>query len=138
MVQITSARLPSLAAFRYRAGGSTNLRLIGAFPLFIDRYDTIQRILGVGIGQYPSVFGVTAYSNVFVTTILNSGIVGLIILILYIVYLFNNIQRERRIYLILLVMVWACDFQWANWYVFYIMSAFTLVSKKEGEIACAK
>lgn len=54
---------------------STKYRIIGHVDLF-NQYSILQKLFGVGIAQYSKVFNVSAYSNVWVTTLLNCGIIG--------------------------------------------------------------
>ena len=109
---------------------STRFRLLGHIYLF-DRYSVIQKVFGVGVGQYSIFFDVSSYSNVWVTTILNSGIVGVIFLAISLLGIFKNISSENRIYFVILLIVISTDYQWFSWYFFYLLSACILENKRK-------
>ena len=101
---------------------STKYRLLGHIDLFL-RYTPIQKIFGVGVAQYSSYFGVSSYSNIWVTTILNSGIVGLLFVVSVLVAMFRKITPSNRIFFLIMIMVFSSDYQWFSWYFFYLISA---------------
>lgn len=102
--------------------GSTKYRIMGHIDLF-SRYSISQKIFGLGIGQYSAYFGVSSYSNVWVTTLLNSGVVGVIWLIICIISLFRRIKKEQYIFVFIFLIVISVDYQWFGWYFFYLITS---------------
>lgn len=109
---------------------STKYRLLGHIDLFF-RYTPIQKIFGVGVAQYSSYFDVTSYSNVWVTTILNSGIVGLLFVVLIFAVMYRKITPSNRIFFLIMIMIFSSDYQWFSWYFFYLISACILKSEEQ-------
>lgn len=105
--------------------GSTKYRLIGHLDLY-NYYSIPQKIFGVGIAQYSNYFGVLSYSNVLVTTLLNSGLLGLLYLFVSLVSFALNLKKDRVIYLIIFIVVLSVDYQWFSWLFFYLLSACVL------------
>lgn len=101
---------------------STKYRILGQISLF-DKYTFWQKVFGVGVAQYSTLFFVKPYSNIWVTTILNSGILGLIFLIICVVLMFKRVQRENIVYTIVFLLVISADYQWFSWYFFYLITA---------------
>lgn len=112
---------------------STKYRIIGHIDLY-KNYSIIQKLFGVGIGQYSEYFGVKAYSNVWVTTILNCGLVGLIYLIICVLNMLKKIKKENIIYFVIFVLVLSSDWQWFSWYFFALISACTLVENIDADV----
>lgn len=108
---------------------STKYRIIGHVDLF-NQYSILQKLFGVGIAQYSQVFNVSAYSNVWVTTLLNCGIIGVGYLALCVFNLKKRIKKENIIYLVVLILVLSSDWQWFSWYFFALISACTLSSDR--------
>lgn len=101
---------------------STKYRLLGHIDLFAE-YDFMQMLVGVGIAQYAPYFGVTSYSNVWVTTLLNSGIIGLLILIGTLVSVKKKTLPQNAVFFWIMILIFSSDYQWFNWYFFYLFSA---------------
>lgn len=80
---------------------STKYRIIGHVELF-SRYSILQKIVGVGIAQYGNLFNVKSYGNVWVTTLLNCGILGVCYLIICVLNLVKRIRRENMLFLLFL------------------------------------
>ncbi len=99
---------------------SSKYRILGHIDLF-EQYTTSQKVFGVGIGQYANKFHVSSYSNVLVTTLLNSGYLGLLGLIIYIIELMK--KNPNKVYVLLFVLVLCFDYQWFSMYFFYLLSA---------------
>ena len=108
---------------------STKYRIIGHVDLF-NQYSFLQKLFGVGIAQYSQVFNVSAYSNVWVTTLLNCGIIGVGYLALCVFNLKKRVKKENIIYLVVLILVLSSDWQWFSWYFFVLISACTLSSDR--------
>lgn len=109
---------------------STKYRILGHIDLF-QNYNGFQKFVGVGAGQYSSYWGVSSYSNVIVSTILNFGIAGLITLAAVILKIAKVTERKNRVYLLILVLVLASDYQWFSWYFFYLISACVLIERTD-------
>lgn len=109
---------------------STKYRILGHIDLFA-RYTPMQKLVGVGVGQYASYFNVSSYSNVWVTTILNSGILGLNLLIGVLALMVRKISPQNKIFFLILLLVLSSDYQWFSWYFFYLISACILRSSEE-------
>lgn len=108
---------------------STKYRLLGHIDLF-QNYSFIQKLFGVGVSQYSQYFNVLSYSNVWVTTLLNSGITGVIFLVLCFVGLSRITIKENRVFFIIFLLVISADYQWFSWYFFYMISSCILLSGK--------
>lgn len=109
---------------------STKYRILGHISLF-QNYNGFQRLVGVGAGQYSSYWGVSSYSNVFVSTILNFGIAGLITLVVVILKIAKETEQKNKVYLLIFVLILASDYQWFSWYFFYLISACVLPECKK-------
>lgn len=101
---------------------SAKLRLIGALPGFAT-YGIWQKIFGVGAAQFSAYLGVRAYSNNFVTVLLDYGILGLVFFIGSLLMFFKKLYNDQHIYFLILILVFAVDRQWFNWYFFYLFTA---------------
>ena len=106
---------------------STRYRLSGYIYLF-DRYSVIQKIFGVGVAQFSALFNVGSYSNVWVTTLLNSGFLGVAFLTFILLKLFKNIDPKNRAFLVIFVAIISSDFQWFSGYFFYLLTACILAN----------
>lgn len=102
--------------------GSTKWRLLGNIYLFED-YNIWQKIFGFGTQQYARYFDVVNYSNNFVNVILNYGIVGLILFIGAIFWLFRSMNKSNMVFLIITLIIFSTDHQWFNWFFFYLLTA---------------
>ena len=100
--------------------GSNKIRLLGYIDRFAE-YPLFFKVFGVGSNQFSAYLGVTAYSNTIVSTILNYGIVGSVILLVCVFRWFKRVPANR-IFLVVFVLVMASDYQWMNWYFFYLIS----------------
>jgi hypothetical protein len=114
-----------------RDTSSSSQRIIGNLFLF-ERYGLGNQLLGVGVNQYPVYFNLaTDYSNDFVTTLLNYGIFGVIILIGWIINLFRKGGKEGFVYIAFFLFVLMFDHIWFNEYFFYLLTWVYLFSKKK-------
>lgn len=73
-------------------------------------------MFGVGIAQYGNLFNVKSYGNVWVTTLLNCGILGVSYLIICVLNMIKRIRRENIVFLVIFVLVLSSDWQWFSWY----------------------
>lgn len=108
---------------------STKYRIIGHVDLF-GQYSVLQKLFGVGIAQYGNLFNVKSYGNVWVTTLLNSGILGLSYLIICVLSMKKNIKKENIVFLVIFIFVLSSDWQWFSWYFFMLISACILTNKE--------
>lgn len=104
---------------------SAKYRLLGYIDLF-PQYSFVQKMIGVGVGQFSVLFDVKAYSNVWVTTLLNSGIIGLLFLIFILILLKKKTLLQNSVFFWVMILIFSSDYQWFNWYFFYLMSACVL------------
>ena len=111
---------------------STKYRIVGHVELF-SRYSILQKMVGVGIAQYGNLFNVKSYGNVWVTTLLNCGILGVGYLITCVLNLVKRIRRENIAFFVIFVLVLSSDWQWFSWYFFMLISACILSSNDNSE-----
>lgn len=90
-------------------------------------------MVGVGIAQYGNLFNVKSYGNVWVTTLLNCGILGVGYLITCVLNLVKRIRRENIAFFVIFVLVLSSDWQWFSWYFFMLISACILSSNDNSE-----
>ncbi len=109
---------------------SSKIRLLGNIDLY-EQFSLWQKTFGVGVSQYSTLFQATSYSNVYVTTLLNSGVAGIVLLFFFLYKLRKNVCRENVVFCVLLMIIFAVDYMWFNWYFFYYISACLLVSRKQ-------
>lgn len=124
--------------------GTAKIRIIGYATRFVD-YPIELKIFGVGANQFSKYLNVTAYSNVVVSILLNYGIVGLFIFILFLVQAYRKTPKEYRIYCLPFVIMCFSDYQWNNWYFFYLITWFIKISgnanairKRKYKIVCRR
>ena len=117
-----------------RATSSSSQRIIGNLFLF-EQYGLGNQLFGVGVNQYPVYFNLTTdYSNDFVSTLLNFGILGVIVLIGWIISLFRKGAKESFVYIAFFLFVLMFDHIWFNEYFFYLLTWVYLFVKKKPEI----
>lgn len=127
-----SRRLTGVFDFS-RATSSSSERMIGNLFLF-ERYGIWNRLFGVGVNQYATYFRSTIdYSNDFVTTLLNYGILGVIILISWLVSLFRKGGKENVVFICFFIFVLVFDHIWFNEYFFYLLTWVYLFAPKRPE-----
>lgn len=109
---------------------STKYRLLGHIDLF-QNYSIIQKFFGVGIAQYSQLFGVSSYSNVWVTTLLNSGILGTLYIVACFAFFAKRMRKDNFVFFIIFVIVLSSDYQWFSWYFIYMISACLLTGFRD-------
>lgn len=112
---------------------STKYRILGHIALFAN-YSGFQKLFGVGVAQYGSFFDVKAYSNVWVTTILNSGIIGVLFLLFCVTNLFKRVEKGNVAFFAIFLIVISSDWQWFSWYFFALISASILQNRVETKV----
>lgn len=111
--------------------GSTKIRLLGYIEYF-NYYAFPQKLFGVGAGLFDDYFDLgTYYSNVYVASILDYGIIGLISLISVLAMFFIKALKNNRIFVLILLIVIGGDYNWFNWLFYFIFSMFIVKNKKE-------
>ena len=112
---------------------SAQLRLLGNIELF-GEYSVPEKIVGMGMGQYASVFSgqiETGYSSTAVNILLNCGAIGLVALLGWAISLATQNNSPAGItcaiafFLMILV-----DNLWFNWYFFYVIAWIYLFGAK--------
>jgi len=122
LVDYQFGRITTIDSELERTDSSASLRLLGNIEFFA-RYDSLNKIVGVGFNQYAVYFDLSKnYSNDFVTTLLDFGIIGFVALLICLATLFNKIDRDGKIYFIMFVIALAVDHIWFNIYFFYLLS----------------
>lgn len=111
---------------------STKYRIMGHVELFSE-YSILQKIFGVGIAQYGNLFNLKSYSNVWVTTLLNCGIIGVGYLVICVLNMIKRIRRENIVFFAIFILVLSSDWQWFSWYFFMLISACILSDADKAE-----
>lgn len=112
----------------------SNIRLVGYIDYFKLLPDLYQ-IIGVGSNQFTYYFheyNLKNYSNAFVLSLLNFGVIGFLSLVIFISTLLLR-YKDKRVYILIFIIVCFVDAFLYNMYFFYILS-FILISnihKKE-------
>lgn len=110
--------------------GVNDIRLIGHLKYF-SLLPIKEKMFGVGISQLQNYFlehgyNLSNYSNSFVLTIINSGIIGLIVLMIFLIYLLKiSLKNKSLIFFIILFFTLLVDsiligyrFYWLCMYIF--------------------
>lgn len=102
---------------------STKYRIYGQIAFF-DSYSFFYKLVGAGAAQFAQFFGLTnSYSNIWVTTILDYGIIGVVSLCIFLItIIYKSHDRNVWKYVIIIAIVFACDRVWFNWYFFYLFT----------------
>lgn len=112
----------------------SEIRFIGQVELF-KYLPLINQLIGVGVNQMQNyfsgiVFGVYNYSNSFVITLINTGIIGLLV---YVIFVFYTVYRSKKsnglIFALIFIMVATTDYFMYNSFFFYIL-AFTYLNNE--------
>ena len=106
---------------------TSNIRLTGHIGLF-GSLPFANQIIGVGINQMQNYFhqgigyGIDNYSNSFVITLINTGIIGFIAYIIFIFDMFKKtLKSNRLIYFIVFLVIASVDYFIYNYFFFYIL-----------------
>lgn len=102
---------------------SAQLRLLGNIDLFPE-YDSFQKLFGLGVGEYASVFnGVeSTYGSSVVNMLLGFGVVGVIALVVWSLVLVKGANRGMRVFSALVILALFTDNVLFGWYFFYLLS----------------
>lgn len=137
LVDYYAFRLTNLETDMQRAESSASYRLTGNINMF-RYYPILNKIFGTGINQHGVYFNLEKnYSNDFVTTIMDFGILGVIVLLVALCALYRRISKDGKIYFILFVMVMAVDHIWFNIYFFYLLT-WCVLHYKESDNLCIR
>lgn len=104
--------------------GSTKLRLVGNLSYFND-FPPFHKILGAGANQYTLYFykqGLIPYSSTIVTIILNYGSLGLLIFLIWVINNYFKLNKMKKVYLIIFLLITFSDNFWFNWYFVYVLT----------------
>lgn len=105
-----------------REDSSFSQRLAGNISLF-NNYGLFNRLVGVGFNQYPLYFGLTKdYSNDIVSTLLNFGYLGIVILIFTLVGIWKKTSAHGRVFAGVLFILIAVDHSWFGSMFFYMLT----------------
>jgi len=113
-----------------------DIRFSGQIGLY-KYLPVINQISGVGVNQLQNYFtsmglNVSNYSNSFVATLINSGIIGLISYIVFIVYtLYKSFKYKKIIFALIFIMIAATDYFIYNAFFFYLLT-FVYVCSERG------
>ncbi|MCW1929094.1 hypothetical protein [Bhargavaea beijingensis] len=116
-------------------GTNSDIRLIGYIDYF-KLMPTELKIFGIGYNQVPfyfSEFGLKNYSNAFVLTLLQFGIIGFLFFIGFIIYLLTQLKAFDKIYILIFVVICSVDAFLYNFYFYYILTFIFLSIKRDGE-----
>lgn len=129
----------------FETDGVEDIRLSGHLQYF-NVLHVKEQLFGVGIAQLSNYFSQAGYvlpnySNSFVFTLINSGIIGLIILLLYIVSLFvESLNNRSIVFFIILILVMAVDPILMGyrfyWLVYFVYERSTKVGNENACIIC--
>ncbi|WP_138205977.1 O-antigen ligase family protein [Haloimpatiens lingqiaonensis] len=106
---------------------SNDTRLTGQVALF-NYLPIINQIIGVGVNQMQNyfsgiIYGVYNYSNSFVVTLINTGIIGVLMYLIFIFYTVNRAKKTNRlIFVLIFIMVATTDYFIYNYFFFYILT----------------
>ena len=96
----------------------------------------INQISGVGVNQLKNYFAsmgldVSNYSNSFVATLINSGIIGLISYIIFIGYtMYKSFKYKKIIFALIFIMIAATDYFIYNTFFFYLLTFIYVCSER--------
>lgn len=114
-----------------RETSSASQRLLGNIGLFAN-YNPINKLFGVGVNQYSIYFGLTNdYSNDFVCTLLNYGVLGLTTLVSWLLFLFRSCGKSGITHCLIFLLVLATDHTWFNEYFFFLLTWCFICSERK-------
>lgn len=106
--------------------GSTRYRLTGFIAKFPE-YSIAQKLIGVGASQFANYFNVFSYSNVFVTLLLDHGLIGIFTFLVLLRKLYARIATENKLFFYIFTLVLAVDYSWYNYIFFFLLTACVLL-----------
>ncbi|PLR85414.1 O-antigen ligase family protein [Bacillus sp. V33-4] len=107
--------------------GHSDNRLYGQAYLY-NHLPVIKQIVGVGVNQLQNYFSnrfpnIANYSNSFIITLINTGLIGLIAYVLFIIKTITFApKRKRLVYAIIFLLVAATDYFIYNHNFFYLLA----------------
>lgn len=105
-----------------RSDSSVSLRFFGNIEYF-EHYPVVNKIFGTGFNQYAVYFNLDKnYSNDFVTTLLDFGVLGITALVVMLFSVFKKLHKDGRIYFLIFVIALGIDHIWFNIYFFYLLT----------------
>lgn len=115
---------------------SSRIRLIGQLFLF-ENLPEFNQLFGVGINQMKNYFtsvgaNVFNYSNSFVVTLINTGIIGLLVYIAFhVLTAYRCYKADRFIFYLIFIMICAIDYFIYSVFFFYLLTFIYLKNEKE-------
>jgi O-antigen ligase len=108
------------------------IRLTGQIHLY-DNLPSINKLFGVGISQLSNFFSskgidIPNYSNAFVITLFNTGIIGLFIFIMFFLCLLFK-WKKKVIYILICIMICAVDYFIYSFFFYYVLGFVFIESK---------
>lgn len=110
---------------------NSDVRLSGYLDYYFILPD-INKLMGIGYNQLPYYFaeyGLKNYSNAFVLSLLQFGMLGLLTLLIFIISKFLNLNSQNKLYILIFVIICSVDAFLYNMYFFYILS-FVLIKDR--------
>lgn len=114
----------------------SEIRIVGYIEYF-NLIPTFNQMIGVGFNQLSNFFfnyNLANYSNAFILTLINFGIIGFLAYIIYIIYSTLNVKKEGYIFIFILVLISCIDAFIYSPNFFYILY-FILIFSKSGNKA---
>jgi hypothetical protein len=105
----------------------SEIRLNGQVYLF-EYLPTINKFIGVGINQLQNYFmfkfnGVANYSNSFIVTLVNTGLIGILIYFSFILYIWKKVIRKGMFdYVVIFILIASVDYFIYNYFFYYILT----------------
>lgn len=113
----------------------SSIRISGQSFLF-DLLPFHNQLFGVGINQMQNYFlgsihNVYNYSNSFIITLINTGVLGFISYLIFILYLaYKSLLNKRLIFMLLFLIVAATDYFIYNYFFFYLLTFIIIQSER--------
>lgn len=112
----------NVEASSQRTNSSFYQRIIGNSALF-SKYNTINKLIGVGFNQYFLYFGIVmSYSNDFVCNLLDFGLIGIVAMLITLVVILKSTSSHGRIFALIFIILLAVDHVWFGPMFFYMMT----------------
>lgn len=111
---------------RIRFGGQSNLFLELPF---------LNQLVGIGLNQMQNYFsrhffGVYNYSNSMVVTLINSGFIGLIVYLAFVIRIsIKSVRSKRGIFVLIFLLVASVDYLIYNHFFFYLLAFISLINE---------
>lgn len=122
LIDYYTQRLDNIDSSKQRDTSSFSQRINGYITLF-DRYNYINKFIGVGFNQYPFYFRLAMdYSNDIVSNLLNFGYIGITALICTLIAIARKMTGHGKVFFVIFCILLAVDHSWFNSMFFYILT----------------